>query len=306
MGYYCDYFVYKHQPNKAWNKLEKGPLWDFLLANTPVGVDPCRGCYADGCMGEDRCVKYKEGKVQNDKPRMMVSELNTNNACFASTRRIWNRLYTSAGVHPTRLLLKVHSKNIQDLYPEEIIKFLKNMKRCKALPFYLDLPSLKDIEKDGAFFNIRLNRISKQRLFWYLNVIRNIAEQPAIVHLTNHIIDEGGLGGLVAYTLGHVCLDNFYGGHCVMEDPETMRRSDRGSSFISPELKGVVEFASRCHKILTKKTVPYVTEHPDEIVLAWNLGNTINKTAAPVKELELTYENLHMFSVQTRDLTRRK
>jgi hypothetical protein len=128
------------------------------------------------------------------------------------------------------------------------------MKQAKCLPGYFKIPTVKESAKrNDLFFELKLGRINKARLFWYLCVIRNIAEKPGIAQLTNHFVEKGGVDPLVAYVLGHVMLSGLGGGHTSISDCCNYREGTIGSIPLAVPKK-TAHFIVQLHTFLTTST----------------------------------------------------
>lgn len=210
---------------------------------------------------------------------------------------MWRSIYEESNFHPNRLTVKIPGDNISGDHISDILPFFTSMKAGACLPSSVELPTSIQTNTD-IYVTLDVSKVSKERLFWYLNVIRNATEQIGIMILTNHFI-KNKMEPLMAYIMAHVCLPDFYGVHSVVDFPEQLRKGDT----FFPDVEKVVKYVVKCHRFLTKKTKPYITEGKD--FTRWQLSDTLAETRVHFKQPEeLDITNLHEFSPSTR--TRRK
>ena len=71
-----------------------------------------------------------------------------------------------------------------------------------------------------------------------------------------------------------------------------------------PDMKKVIEFTVKCHKFLTTKTKPYISEYTrnGDIYKGWRLNQTTEGIRTQFKSPEITTNTAPLFRVRKREL----
>jgi hypothetical protein len=286
-SYQCEFILYR--PDKdEWNSFEYKKRYNFLLNNLMSAYN----------------LRCGDQKKKSD----IVGSINDNGACWASAMSLWRDIHEGLKAHPTRLFAKLDRCYLNHWSDyEEIIFFYEQMLKGHCLPKDMPLPTMKDND-DHLFFNVRLENINRERLYWYLCVIRNPAEQPGIVNLTNHFIRRGKMEPLMAYVMAHVCMPEWSGGHSVIEDPSTYRDKVKNTyNRPYPDMDKVIRHVVKCHKFLTTKTKEYIMEEKgDFLACSWRLEKATYGTRIRFKPPVAELAESVTFSAQTRKLRGKK
>jgi hypothetical protein len=305
-SYRCDWVMYSDDKDAEWLNEPYSKLYGLLEGHYGGRRNPCRDCWdirrchrRGKCKEREMYLKHKDDRVR------IVGANNTNTACWAAVMRIWGQVLSSFKKHPTWLLAKFAHSDIK--YPktsksgmskEAAVKYLKYMKKGACLPRYLKLPTVEDFS-DDVYFRFNLDRVSKERLFWYLCTVRNIAEKPGLCVLTNHFIEKGKMEPLMAFVMAHVCAPGFTGGHSAVFDAPDFRHPRSNYQVAIPIMSKVLPFVVQCHKFLTRKTLPYVTE--SESFSRWNLSHQTKHTVTRFEvDGQPTIETASKFDLKTR------
>lgn len=297
--YRCHWLMYRPVKGAAWmqtNDLKE--RYKYLQTYFKSLDNPCRMCDSryecsyDQKLDCDIHVEYEK----RWKDKQIVGDVNNNTACWASVMRTWQDIWHTYRVHPSRLIARVRSCDL-DMEGDNIIFFLDQMKRAKCLPGYFEVPKKIKAGQD-LYFEIKLNKLSPVRLFWYLCVIRNIAEKPGIARLTNFFIRKGGVDPLVAYVLGHVMCPRLSGGHTSIFNAPYYRTNDHSDGPPMPDVSATAKFIVKLHKFLTKKTQYYVTEEDD--FSSWRCAQHTESVVVDWKCNFKTVKELLKFNPKTR------
>lgn len=298
-SYRCLWVMYSPKKGADWMGLSLGDRYEHLEEYFKSIREPCRACNKRyNCFDKKKCKDHIKF-LKPDKDAIVGADTN-NHACWASVMGQWRDIHRQFKVHPKRLLAKVRGGD-RALSTEDTINFLKYMKQAKCLPAYFEIPEPVG-DNDSMYFEFKLNKVNPPRLFWYLCVIRNIAEKPGIPKLTNFFIEKGGVDPLVAYALGHIMLRSNSGGHTSISDCPDYRVG-RGSmgSVPMPNIPKTTHFILQLHKFLTSKTCDYVTDK--DVFNAWYCsGHTQRVDVAEMEDKLQTLEELLRFIPKTRKL----
>ena len=254
----------------------------------------CDNCEDGDC---DNCNRVEEIIVDRHLP--IEGFINTNTSCWQDGMDLWRAVLENFDSHPTRLAILLPKDDIYDYYLHDpnihydifsnIQKFIKYMKLAKALPSEIQVP---DDTMDGKnlMFKVNLEKISPNRMYWYLCTLRAPIQFPDIVPLTVELIEEYNFDPLLGYIMAQVIHPTFYGGHAVVDSPSLrlngggIRRDNSNTDHLKkceqvlrnpviynlPHLGNVLKFTIRSHKFLTTNTSEYVTSA--ETVKGWALN----------------------------------
>jgi hypothetical protein len=305
-GYSCHYLLFIDNDKSKSKRIKHMSKQYKRLEDSILGTpDPCRCCYKR-CVNTKECAAYQKYRKRVRNPKLVKGLVNDNNACWAALKRMWRTIYKEHGQHPDRLWAKLtkqslaYPKDVDNYNFEEICKFFKYMVKGRVLPYYLKTPTIDDYGKD-VILEFDVSKVGINRLFWYLCVVRNPCEQPTVVRLTNHFIEEGNLDPLMAYVLGHVFYKGWNGGHAILHDLAFMRDMSIGNTYdIYPNMKAIVDYTVRVHRFLTRKTEPYISE--SSTIYNWSLQNTTTNTPIRKKPEVPTVSQIQQFSIKERKL----
>jgi hypothetical protein len=294
--------MYKHERN------EDEETWEWLMNNTPHSRDgdPCDTCY-DEDPNCDYCTREYIEVNNNGAVRGLI---NGNYACWADADKMWREIYDEFGVHPDRLIARLHRGDLWNTYsyaidPIDLKIFVRNCKAGAILPKYIPTPSIKNLEGNHWIVKLKLNNLSMDRMFFYLCVLRNPCEQPGVVKLMNHFC-EYEIDPVLSYVLAHVCLPGFGGGHSAL-DVYNYRESQSNGNIEVPNVPKCIDYAVRVHKFLTKKTIPAVVtlSKREGVIRSWDLSRNLEdrvKTTDFKSSRDLTSKHLTKFSIRERKL----
>jgi hypothetical protein len=213
-----------------------------------------------------------------------------NGACWGEVLETWSHIRRLNGVHPDRIYIfhkheywnqtPYQGRGVFEKAPSLTLKEIKTYyeicKKGKALPSYFKMP-VKD--RDGNLhMELKLDRVSKEQLFFYLCTIRNIGEHPGLVRLTNYYYSKG-LDPLFSYVLAHASLPGFNGGHSIVVDTELLQNEWSIKESPLPDIKKCQKATLAWHKLLTQAPQGYAKSLHNSgmefIDYSWRLNDTI-------------------------------
>lgn len=213
-----------------------------------------------------------------------------NGACWGEVLETWSHIHRLNGVHPDRIYIfhkheywnqtpykgRILFEKASSLTLKEIKTYYEICKKGKALPSYFKMP-VKD-KAGNLHMELKLDRVSKEQLFFYLCTIRNIGEHPGLVRLTNYYYSKG-LDPLFSYVLAHASLPGFNGGHSIVTDAAKYQHEWSIASSPLPDIKKCQKATLAWHKLLTQAPQGYAkslhNSGTEFIDYSWRLTDTI-------------------------------
>ena len=258
-SYRCHWLIYKDKPDGWWKKLTPAKAYADLSKALTHGKSPCRSCWRVEDSREEACKECEKKKVY-EKEKIYADPAgwnNTNTACFAQFSGNVENMKGQFNVTPDRMMVKLDweyvdvplsDPNLLDW--EDVCNYFKYMVKGKCLPDYIEKPTMKDHGK-SIHVTLKIGDIGVNRLFWYLNVLRNVCEYAGLVKLTCHFVEKGKMEPLMAYAMAHIALPGFNGGHSCLEDC-SWGRAESSCYDPTPDMKEVIRYVVRVHRLLTQ------------------------------------------------------